>query len=56
MHLRRHKDRNRNKRLLIKLKQSRRIAKRYDKTALSFASVLNLAAVRPWLKSLVSRT
>lgn len=37
-----------------KLKQQRRIATRYDKTALSFASFLNLAAVRLWLKSLVN--
>jgi transposase len=33
-----------------KLKHFRRIATRYDKTALSFMSFLNLAAVRLWLK------
>ena len=31
----------------------RRIATRYDKTALSFASFLNLAAVRLWLQPFV---
>lgn len=36
------------------LKQQRRIATRYDKTTLSFASFLNLAAARLWLKSFVN--
>ncbi|MEV5032168.1 transposase, partial [Sphingobium sp. LMC3-1-1.1] len=36
------------------MKNQRRIATRYDKTALSFASFLNLAAVRLWLKSFVN--
>ena len=53
---RRYKDRNRIERLFNKLKQSRRIATRYDKTALSFASFLNLASIRLWLKSFVNRT
>ena len=53
---RRYKDRNRIERLFTKLKQSRRIATRYDKTALSFASFLNLAAARLWMKSFVNRT
>ena len=38
------------------LKHQRRIATRYDKTALSFACFLNIAAVRLWLKSYVNRT
>jgi transposase len=53
---RRYKDRNRIERMFNRLKQSRRIATRYDKTALSFESFLNLAAVRLWLKSFVNRT
>lgn len=52
---RRYKDRNRIERMFNKLKQSRRIATRYDKTALSFASSLNLASIRLWLKSFVNR-
>ena len=37
-----------------KLKQQRRIATRYDKTVLSFASFLNLPAARLWLKTFVN--
>jgi transposase len=51
---RRYKDRNRVERMFAKLKQQRRIATRYDKTALSFASFLNLAAARLWLQSFVN--
>ena len=51
---RRYRDRNRIERMFGKLKQQRRIATRYDKTALSFASFLNLAAARLWLKSFVN--
>ena len=51
---RRYKDRNRIERMFGVLKQQRRIATRYDKTALSFASFLNLAAARLWLKSFVN--
>jgi transposase len=36
------------------LKQQHHVATRYDKTALSFASFLNLAGVRLWLKSFVN--
>jgi transposase len=50
----RYKDRNRVERMLGKPKQQRRIATRYDKTALSFESFLNLAAARLWLKSFVN--
>jgi transposase len=53
---RRYKDRNRVERMFGKLKQQRRIATRYDKTALSFESFLNLAASRLWLKSFVNAT
>ena len=51
---RRYKDRNRVERMFGKLKQQRRIATRYDKTTLSFASFLNLAAARLWLQSFVN--
>ena len=53
---RRYRDRNRIERMFNKLKQARRIATRYDKTALSFASFLNLASARLWLKSYVNTT
>ena len=52
---RRYRDRNRVERMFNKLKQSRRIATRYDKTALSFESFLNLASARLWIKSYVNR-
>lgn len=52
---RRYRDRNRIERMFNKLKQSRRIATRYDKTALFFASFLSLAAARLWLKTFVIR-
>jgi transposase len=52
---RRYRDRNRIERMFGILKQQRRVATRYDKTAQSFASFLNLAAIRLWLKSLVNR-
>lgn len=51
---RRYRDRNRIERMFGKLKQQRRVVTRYDKTALSFASFLNLAVVRLWLKSFVN--
>jgi len=51
---RRYRDRNRVERMFGKLKQQRRIATRYDKTALSFESFLNLAAARLWLKLFVN--
>jgi transposase len=51
---RRYKDRNRIERMFGVIKHQRRIATRYDKTALSFASFLNLAAARLWLKSYVN--
>lgn len=51
---RRYKDRNRVERMFGLLKRQRRIATRYDKTALSFASFLNIAAARLWLKAFVN--
>jgi transposase len=48
--------RNRIKRMIGHLKHQRRIATRYLKTALSFASFLNLAAIRRWLPNFVNRT
>ena len=51
-----YKDRNRIERMFNRLKQFRRIATRYDKTAKSFLGFLCLAAARLWLPSLVNRT
>ena len=51
---RRYRDRNRIERMFGQLKQFRRVATRYDKTALSFASFLNLAAIRKWLPNFVN--
>jgi len=52
----RYRDRNRIERMFGHLKQFRRIVTRYDKTALSFASFLNLAAIRKWLPNFVNAT
>lgn len=51
-----YRDRNRVERMFNRLKQFRRIATRYDKTALSFRSFLNIAAAKIWLPSFVNRT
>lgn len=53
---RRYRDRNRIERMFGHLKHQRRIAIRYEKTSLSFASFLNLAAIRKWLPHFVNRT
>lgn len=53
---RRYRDRNRIERMFNKLKQMRRIATRYNKTALSFMSFLNIAAARLWIRSFVNVT
>ncbi len=50
-----YKDRNRIERMFNRIKQFRRIATRYDKTAKSFLGFLCLAAVRIWLPSFVNR-
>jgi transposase len=51
-----YKDRNRIERMFNRLKQARRIATRYDKTATSFLGFLNIAASRLWLMHYVNRT
>jgi transposase len=53
---RRYKERNRIERMFNRLKQFRRIATRYDKTALSFLGFLFLAAAKLWLPTFVNRT
>ncbi|MBS1068258.1 IS5 family transposase, partial [Gluconobacter cerinus] len=53
---RRYRDRNHIERMFNRLKQMRRIATRYDKTALSFMSFLNIAAARLWIRSFVNVT
>jgi transposase len=50
-----YKDRNRVERMFNRLKQFRRIATRYDKTAKSFLAFLNLAAAKIWLPIFVNR-
>lgn len=50
-----YKDRNRIERMFNRLKQFRRIATRYDKTALSFIGFLCLAVAKLWLPSFVNR-
>lgn len=52
----RYKDRNRIERMFNRLKQFRRIATRYDKTAKSYLSFLCLAAAKLWLPYFVNRT
>jgi transposase len=51
-----YKDRNRIERMFNRLKQFRRIATRYDKSAKSFLGFLCLAAAKIWLPSFVNRT
>ena len=48
--------RNRIERGINSLKNSRRVATRYDKTATSFLAFVQLAAVRLWLRHFVNRT
>jgi transposase len=50
-----YKDRNRIERMFNRLKQFRRIATRFDKTAKSFAAFLALAAARIWMPHFVNR-
>eukprot|EP00873_Tetraselmis_striata_P030708 jgi/Tetstr1/450972/TSEL_038008.t1 len=50
-----YKDRNRVERMFNKLKQFRRIATRYDKTAVSFLGFLALAAAKLWMPTYVNR-
>ena len=51
----RYRDRNHVERLFNRLKQSRRIATRYDKTAASFLGFLCLAAAKLWLTHYVNK-
>ena len=44
-----YKERNRIERLVCRLKQFRRVATRYEKTAMSYLAVLTLAAIVLWL-------
>ena len=48
--------RNRVERCFNKLKNSRRIATRYDKTADSYTGFLHIASIRLWIKHFVNRT
>jgi transposase len=50
-----YKDRNRIERMFNKLKQFRRIATLYDKTAVSFLGFLALAAAKLWMQNIVNR-
>ena len=50
-----YKDRNRVERMFNRLKQFRRIATRYDKTAVSFLGFLALAAAKLWMPTYVNR-
>ena len=50
-----YKDRNRIERMFNKLKQFRRIATRFDKTAKSYLGFLCLAAAKIWLPFFVNR-
>ncbi|MFT9447734.1 transposase [Gluconobacter japonicus] len=52
----RYRDRNRVERIFNHLKQMRHIATRYNKTALSFMSFLNIAAARLWIGSFANVT
>lgn len=51
-----YKDRNRIERMFNRMKQFRRIATRYEKTKLSYAAFLALAAAKIWLPHFVNRT
>ncbi len=45
-----YRERNRIERLVGHLKENRRLATRYDKTAGAFLGMVNLAAIKLWLK------
>jgi len=48
--------RNRVERCFNKLKNSRRVATRYDKTADSYTGFLHIASIRLWINHFVNRT
>jgi transposase len=52
----RYKDRNRIERMFNRLKQFRRIATRYDKTAKSYLGFIALAAAKLWLPYFVNKS
>lgn len=49
-----YRERNRIERMFNKLKQFRRIATRYDKTAKAYLAFLNIAGARLWIRSFVN--
>jgi transposase len=53
---RRYRDCNHVERLFNRLKQSRRVATRYDKSAAPFVGFLCLASAKIWLTHFVNRT
>lgn len=48
--------RNRIERCFNRLKHSRRMATRYDKTASSYLGFVHIAAIRLWIRHFVDRT
>jgi transposase len=48
--------RNRIERCFNKLKNARRLATRYDKTAASYLGFIHVVAIRLWMKAFVNRT
>lgn len=48
--------RNRIERCFNKLKNFRRLATRYDKTAASYLGFVQIAAIRLWMRAFVNRT
>jgi transposase len=46
-----YRERNRVERLIGRLKQSRRVATRYEKLAANYLAMLHLAAIRLWLQA-----
>jgi len=48
--------RNRIERCFNKLKNARRLATRYDKTAASYLGFVHIAAIRIWMRAFVNRT
>jgi transposase len=51
-----YRDRNRIERLFNRLKNWRRVATRYDKTATSFLGFITIAAIKIWLPAFVHET
>ena len=51
-----HALRNRIERCFNKLKNSRRLATRYDKTMASYLGFVHIAAIRIWMRAFVNKT